>query len=66
MIEKYYNAKEAAKVLKRPIASFYRDVEAGLIPFEMEELKSAAASFLIIFSLVSFFHTCTLPLQKEL
>lgn len=37
MDKQYYTAEEAAKVLKRSIASFHRDVSAGLVPYEFGE-----------------------------
>lgn len=37
MDKTYYKAEEAAKILKRSIASFHRDVNAGLVPYEYEE-----------------------------
>lgn len=37
MDKAYYKAEEAAKILKRSIASFHRDVKTGLVPYEYEE-----------------------------
>ncbi|TMC19729.1 MAG: helix-turn-helix domain-containing protein [Chloroflexi bacterium] len=37
MSTEYYTAEEAMKVLKKPRSTFFKDVEKGLIPSELEE-----------------------------
>lgn len=36
METEYYTAEEAIKVLKKPRSTFFKEVETGLIPFELE------------------------------
>ncbi len=37
MSNEYYSAEEAMKVLKKPRSTFFKEVELGRIPFELEE-----------------------------
>src|SRR5438045_1276422 len=37
MTNEYYTAEEAMKVLKKPRSTFFKEVENGLIPSELEE-----------------------------
>lgn len=45
MSDEYYTAKEAMKILHESRSTFYRDVEAGLIPFEIEDGKKRGKRF---------------------
>ena len=45
MSAEYYTAKEAMKMLRESRSTFYRDVEAGRIPFEIEEGKKRGKRF---------------------
>lgn len=45
MSEEYYTAKEAMKILHESRSTFYRDVQAGLIPFEIDEGKKRGKRF---------------------
>lgn len=45
MSDEYYTAKEAMRILRESRSTFYRDVEAGRIPFEIEEGKKRGKRF---------------------
>ena len=36
VVDQYYTAEEAMQKLNKPRSSFFREVENGLIPFELE------------------------------
>src|SRR5437870_13849314 len=45
MEEKYITAKEAMKILDMPTTTFYREVEAGNIPYHLEKGKQRGMLF---------------------
>jgi hypothetical protein len=45
MQETYYTAQEAMNVLKKPRSTFFKEVEEGLIPFEIEEGRQRGRLF---------------------
>jgi hypothetical protein len=45
MISEYYTAEEAMKKLNRPRSTFFKEVENGLIPFELEEGRQRGRRF---------------------
>src|SRR5436305_13581662 len=45
MEAEYYTAEEAIEVLKKPRSTFFKEVETGLIPFELEPGRQRGRRF---------------------